>query len=334
MKRWFRVRRWCAACLLVLLAWAAAGCGGGAGAVGGVGAVAVAVSIRTVPSGSEQLDKVVLVLTNGGTTVSAEAPIVGKSATAHLSGLAAGDWQIEATAFDTGGYAVYSGTGKARVNRDSSTSVSLSLKPINGSVRLEVNAQDLPGAGQATTVDILVYYAGSTSSYRSYTGLPMSSLPAVVEDTGYAPRSYDMKIVLKTDGGSVVYESEYVQFGVRPGKLTTVQWSPAFGALSILLDLEAMPEPPQNVTVSIEGTQAQVSWDAGAEWVASYRVYWRYSEFDRYSSSRCENVIAPATSASFGLSTSNKGSTVRFVVVARDAAGQESLRSAEACANY
>lgn len=328
------MKRWCLACLLALMACIGSGCAPGAGAADGVGSVAVAASVRTVPSGSDELDKVVMVLTNGATTVSAEAPVVGKSATAQLTGLAAGSWNIQATAFDTGGYAAYSGSGKVVVKRDASTSAALTLKPLDGSVRLEVDPRGLPGAEQATTVDILVYYAGSTSAYRSYTGLPIGSAPVVADDTGYIPRSYDMKIVLKTAEGTVVYESSYESFGVRPGRLTTVQWSPAFGNLEITLDIQAMPLPPQNVAVYIEGTQAHVSWSAGAEWVASYRVYWRYSEFDRYSSSRCESIEAPATSAVFGLSTSGKGSTVRFVVVARDAAGQESLRSIEVSADY
>ncbi len=328
------VKRWCLVCVLALVACIGAGCSPGGGTADGVGDVSLQANVRTVPSAPEQLDKVVVVLTSGATTVSAEAPVVGTSATAQLAGLAAGSWNIQATAFDTEGYATYTGTGKVVVKRDASTSTELVLKPLDGSVRLEVDARELPGAEQAATVDIMVYYAGGTSAYRSYTGLPLDSSPLVAEDTGYIPRSYDMKIVLKASDGTAVYESAYESFGVRPGRLTTVQWSPAFGDLQIYLDLRAMPPPPQNVMVSIEGTQAHVSWDPGAEWVTSYRVYWRYSEFDRYSSSRCDTVEAPAASAVVGLSAANKGSTVRFVVVARDAAGQESLRSAEACADY
>lgn len=320
--------------LLAAAACVVAGCLPGSGAAEGVGSLVVAASIRTVPSASEPLEKVLLMLTNGGYSVVEEVPIEGKSATATLSGLAVGTWQIEATALDIAGDAVYAGTAKANVKRDASTPVALTLKPLDGSLRLEISILGVPGEEDAAFVDVLVYYAGSTSPYRSYRDLPVEAGFVAVDDTGLVPRSYDMRVVVTATEGTVLYESEYVSFGIRPGKLTTVEWTPAFGSLEVHLDIAAMPLPPQNVAVSIEGTKATVSWDPGEEWVASYRVYWRYSEFDRYSSSRCNTVEAPETSVVVGLSAAQKGSTVRFVVVARDASGQESLRSEEVACAY
>ena len=206
--------------LVMLLAAAAcvvAGCLPGSGAAEGVGSLVVAASIRTVPSASEPLEKVLLMLTNGGYSVVEEVPIEGKSATATLSGLAVGTWQIEATALDIAGDAVYAGTAKANVKRDASTPVALTLKPLDGSLRLEVSILGVPGEEDAAFVDVLVYYAGSTSPYRSYRDLPVEAGFVAVDDTGLVPRSYDMRVVVTATDGTVLYESEYVSFGIRPG---------------------------------------------------------------------------------------------------------------------
>ena len=199
------MKRWCLVCVLALVACIGAGCSPGGGTADGVGDVSLQANVRTVPSAPEQLDKVVVVLTSGATTVSAEAPVVGTSATPQLTD-SRPDRGTSRQGLLHRGYATYTGTGNVVVKRDASTSTELVLKPLDGSVRLEVDACELPGAEQAATVDIMVYYAGGTSAYRSYTGLPLDSSPLVAEDTGYIPRSYDMKIVLKASDGTAVYE--------------------------------------------------------------------------------------------------------------------------------
>lgn len=319
-------------CIIAVVAvcFGAAGCLPNTGVAQGKGAIVLAASIRKAPTASDALARIVLTLSNGGYTVTEEVPISGNAATATIEGLAAGLWLVEATACDSQGGAVYSGKAKAQVRRDSVTPVAVTLRALEGNIALQVSTDGLPGGVEAQKLDIHVYYAGGSAAYRVYSDLPVLAQCVTVEDSGYIPRSYDMRIVMKDSDGAVLYESEYVSFGIRPGKTTQIQWSPAFGTLQVYLDIAEMPSPPQSVEATVEGTQATVSWQPCGDGIVAYRVFWRYSEFDRYSSSRSQNIEAPSTTAVIGLSSQQKGSTVRFVVVARDALGQESLRSEEA----
>ena len=322
-------------CLAVTLAIAGAGCALRPPAAVGSGSMVVAAAIKSIPSAPSMPELIVLTLSMGGFSLRQEMPVDGGSAHGAVQSLAAGNWLVDAVAVDGEGDAIYAGRAKAQVKRDSVTPVSITLRAVEGRVRIQVSAAGIASSVPVHSADISVYYAGSSSAYRSYKDLREEGGHFVVEDTGYPPRSYDFRVVLKAEDGSVLYESEYAGFGVCPGKFTSVNWSPGLGDIQVDVEFLMAPGAPVDVSVGVDGTQAAVSWAAPPDGlVASYRVYWRYSLFDRYTTSRSQQVEAPATSALVSLSSQQKGSTVHFVVVARDSSGQESLRSSEVAVEY
>ncbi|MGI6131200.1 MAG: hypothetical protein ACOYES_04955 [Bacillota bacterium] len=321
-------------CLAVTLAIAGAGCALKPPAALGSGSMVVAAAIKSVPSASSVPELIVLTLSMGGFSLRHEMPVDGGAAHGAVQSLAAGNWLIDAVAMDGEGDAIYAGRAKAQVKRDGVTPVSITLRAVEGRVRIQVSA-----AGIADTpvhsADISVYYASGSSAYRYYKDIREQDGYFTVEDNGYPPRSYDFRVVLKAADGSVLYESEYAGFGVCPGKFTSVNWSPGLGDIQVDVEFLMAPGAPGNVCAGVDGTQAAVSWTAPPDGLAaSYRVYWRYSLFDRYTTSRSQQVEAPATSALVSLSSQQRGSTVHFVVVARDSSGQESLRSSEIAVEY
>jgi len=322
-------------CLAVTLAVMGAGCALKPPVAVGSGSMVVAAAIKSVPSASSVPDLIVLTLSMGGFTLKHEIPVDGGSAHGAVQSLAAGTWLIDAVAVDGDGDAIYAGRAKAQVKRDSVTPVSITLRAVEGRVRIQVSAAGIAGTVPVHAADIFVYYASSSSAYRSYKDLREQDGYFTVDDTGYPPRSYDFRVVLKAEDGSVLYESEYAGFGVCPGKFTSINWSPGLGDIQVDLEFLMAPGAPGDVGVSVDGTQAAVSWAAPPDGpAASYRVYWRYSLSDRYTTSRSQQVEAPATSALVSLSSQQRGSTVHFVVVARDSSGQESLRSSEVAVEY
>lgn len=322
-------------CLAIALAIAGAGCALRPSAASGSGSVVLAAAIKSVPSASCAPELVVLTLSMGGLSLRHEMSVEGSSAHGTIQSLAAGKWLIDAVAVDGEGDAVYAGRAKAEVRRDGVTPVSVTLRAVEGRIRIQVSAAGVPETMPVHSADFFVYYAGGSSAYRSYKDVREQDGLFVVEDSGYPPRSYDLRVVLKAADGSVLYESEYVGFGVCPGKSTSVDWSPGLGHLQVDVGLILIPSAPADVSVSIDGTQAAVSWTASADNpAASYRVYWRYSRFDRYTTSRSQQIEAPAAGAVVSLSSQQRGSTVYFAVVARDSSGQESLRSSEVSAEY
>jgi hypothetical protein len=322
-------------CLAVTLAIAGAGCGLKPPAAAGSGSMVVAAAIKSVPSASSVPELIVLTLSMGGFSLKHEMPVDGGAAHSAIQSLAAGNWLIDAVAVDREGDAIYAGHAKAQVKRDSVTPVSITLRAVEGRVRIQVSAAGIANTMTVHAADIFVYYASGSSAYRSYKDIRERDGCFTVEDTGYPPRSYDFRVVLKAEDGSVLYESEYASFGVCPGKFTGVTWSPGLGDIQIDVEFLMAPGAPDDVCVSVDGSQAAVSWTAPPDGLAaSYRVYWRYSLFDRYTTSRSQQVEAPATSALVSLSSQQRGSTVHFVVVARDSSGQESLRSSEVAVEY
>lgn len=322
-------------CVAIALAIAGAGCALKPSVASGSGSLVLAAAIKTVPSASGAPQLVVLTLSMGGLSQRHELPVEGGSAHGAIGSLAAGKWAIDAVAVDGEGDAVYAGHAKAEVRRDAVTPVSLTLRAVEGCVRIQVSVAGIGDATPVHSADIFVYYAGGSSAYRSYKNVREQDGLLVVEDSGYPPRSYDLRVVLKAEDGSVLYESEYVGFGVCPGKSTAVDWTPGLGQMLVDIGLMLVPSAPSDVLVSMDGAEAAVSWTAPADdLAASYRIYWRYSRFDRYTTSRSKLVDAPATSAVISLSSQQRGSKVCFVVVARDSSGQESLRSPEVEADY
>ncbi len=322
-------------CLAVTLAIMGAGCALKPPAAVGSGSVVVAAAIKSVPSASSAPELIVLTLSMGGFTLKHEMPVEGGAGHGTIESLAAGNWLIDAVAVDGDGDAIYAGRAKAQVKRDSVIPVSITLRAVEGRLRIQVSAAGIASTVPVHSADIFIYYASSSSAYRSYKDLREQDGYFIVEDTGYPPRSYDFRVVLKADDGSVLYESEYASFGVCPGKFTGINWSPGLGDIQVNADFLMAPGAPEDVGVSLDGTQAAVSWTAPPDGLAaSYRVYWRYSLFDRYTTSRSQQVDAPATSALVSLSSQQRGSTVHFVVVARDSSGQESLRSSEVAVEY
>ena len=320
--------------LAVTLAIVGAGCALKPPAAIGSGSMVVAAAIKSVPSASSIPELIMLTLSMGGFSLKHEMPVDGGAGHGTIQSLAVGNWLIDAVAVDGEGDAIYAGRAKAQVKRDGVTPVSITLRAVEGRVRIQVSA-----AGIADTpvhsADISVYYASGSSAYRYYKDIREQDGYFIVEDNGYPPRSYDFRVVLKAADGSVLYESEYAGFGVCPGKFTSVNWSPGLGDIQVDVEFLMAPVAPENVCVSVDGTQATASWTAPPDGLAaSYRVYWRYSLFDRYTTSRSQQVEAPAASALVSLSSQQRGSTVHFVVVARDSSGQESLRSSEVAVEY
>lgn len=322
-------------CLAFTLAIAGAGCALNPPAAAGSGSMVVAAAIKSVPSAPSSPELVVLTLSMGGFIVRHEMPVEGGSAHGSVQSLSAGNWLIDAVALDGEGDAIYAGRAKAQVKRDSVTPVSITLRAVEGRVRIQVSAAGISDANPVHSADISIYYASSSSVYRAYKDVGEQDGYFIVEDDGFPPRSYDFRVVLKAADGSVLYESEYAGFGVCPGKLTSVDWSPGLGGIQVDVGFSVAPGAPENVCVAVDGAHADVSWTAPPDGlVASYRVYWRYSQFDRYTSSRSQQIEAPATCADVSLSSQQRGSTVYFVVVARDSSGQESLRSSEVAVEY
>jgi len=322
-------------CLAVTLAITGAGCALKPPAAVGSGSVVVAAAIKSVPSAPSVPELIVLTLSMGGFSLKHEIPVDGGAGHGSVQSLAAGNWLIDAVAVDGEGDAIYAGRAKAQVKRDSVTPVSITLRAVEGRVRIQVSAAGIANTVPVHSADIFVYYAGGSSAYRSYKDLREQNGYFAVEDAGYPPRSYDFRAVLKAEDGSVLYESEYASFGVCPGKLTGVTWNPGLGDIQVDVEFLMAPGVPGNVCVSVDGTQAAVSWTAPPDGLAaSYRVYWRYSLYDRYTTSRSQQVESPATSALVSLSSQQRGSTVHLVVVARDSSGQESLRSSEVAVEY
>ncbi|MEA4883790.1 MAG: hypothetical protein VB144_09085 [Clostridia bacterium] len=319
----------------VLIAAVGTGCGRDRILPGGSGSVAMAANIKRTPAAAGDPKSIVVDLTMAGFNVRREFPLNGDSAAGTVESLTAGIWQVNVAAIDDEGDAIYAAKTKADVKRDTVASVQVTLKAVDGRVRIEASPQGLPQAESALAADISVYYSGGSSAYRSYKDIAKQGSVFVVEDTGYVPRSYDMRIVFKGQDGTSLYETEYVGFGVCPGKTTTVSWLPGLGSIGIQIGLMTVPRAPEGVAVAMNGQKAMVSWrPEPGDGVASYRVYWRYSQFDRYMTSRSEPVEAPALQVEVSLSASQKGSMVYFVVVAKDSLGQESLRSEEISVAY
>lgn len=330
-----RQRRFALGVVMILMAAGMSGCLKSQRAEAGIGAMSVHASIKSVPSTACPPRVIALRLTMGGFEIREEVPIVNHSASSLIQSLAAGVWNIDAAAVDGEGDTIYEGKAKAEVRRDTVVPLKMTLNPVPGRVRFEASAEGLPDFESIDAAEFWVYHAGGTSAYRSYKDVQRSGGLFTVEDTGYVPRSYDMRVVFLREDGSALYESDYIGIGVCPGKRTTVSWTPGFGSLEVEIGFQPYPISPKDVAVSIEDTSATVSWTPVEEsMVDHYRVYWRYSTQERYITSRSVVVEAPASSAAVSLSSRQRGSEVRFVVVARDAQGQESLRSDEAVAEY
>jgi hypothetical protein len=297
-----------------------------------MGAITIAADLGEPRSLGGLPTRVVATLTLGTLMVRRELAISGNTAFGTIDSLLAGTWRLDIAALDAQGDQVYYGKTNVEVRRDQTTSVSVTLRAESGSVRIEACPAGIPGEELICFADISIHHASGTSPYRVYPDIPKAGGRFSVEDTGYVPRSYDMQVAFKTSDGTVVYTSEYVGFGVVPGKTTDIFYSPGIGDLQVSVDVDFIPPAPRGVCVAIDGTRATVTWSRSVPAdgdLASYRVYWRYSVFDRYSASRSESVDATETSVSVGLSSQQRGSMVYFVVVARDSAGQDSLRSEE-----
>jgi len=301
----------------------------------GTGSMSVRASISSIPSAACPPEVIIIRLTLGGLEVVEELAIVDDSASGLIQSLAAGMWNVDAAAVDGEGDVIYEGKAKVEVARDAVARLPITLNPVPGRIRFVALADGLPEAGSISSAEFWVYHAGGTSAYRSYREVPGSGGRFVVEDSGYVPRSYDLRLVFLREDGSALYESDYIGLGVCPGKKTTVNWAPGFGDLSVEVGFRPCPSAPTDVAVSIDDTHATVSWSpVEGDTIDHHRVYWRYSTQDRYLTSRSSAVEAPASSAVVSLSSRQRGSQVRFVVVARDIFGQESLRSDEVSAEY
>lgn len=321
--------------LIVAITAGICGCLGHRQVEAGIGSMSVKAWISSVPSAASPPEVIIVRLTLGGFEVIEELPIADDSASGMIQSLAAGTWNVDVAAVDGEGDVIYEGKAKVEVTRDAVVPLSVTLKPVPGRIRFQASADGLPESDSVSSAEFWVYHAGGTSAYRSYREVPGSGGRFVVEDAGYVPRSYDLRVIFLRDDGSALYESDYIGLGVCPGKMTTVDWVPGFGDVSIEIGFQPRPGAPRDVAVSIEDTQATVSWSSvEGDAIDHHRVYWRYSTQDRYLTSRSSAVEDPASSAVVSLSSRQRGSKVRFVVVARDIHGQESLRSDEVSAEY
>jgi hypothetical protein len=327
--------RFAAGILIVIITAGMCGCLKNRQVEAGIGSMSVHASISAVPSAASPPEVIIVRLTLGGFEVIEELPITDNSASGLIPSLAAGIWNVDVAAVDGEGDVIYEGKDKVEVTRDSVVPLAITLNPVPGRIRFEASADGLPEADSISAAEFWVYHAGGTSAYRSYREVPGFGGRFVVEDAGYVPRSYDLRVIFLREDGSALYESDYIGLGVCPGKMTAVDWVPGFGDLSIEIGFRPCPSAPRDVVVSIEDTSATVSWSPiEGDAIDHHRIYWRYSTQDRYLTSRSSAVEAPASSAVVSLSSRQRGSQVRFVVVARDVYGQESLRSDEVSAEY
>jgi len=162
-----------------------------------------------------------------------------------------------------------------------------------------------------------------------YATLTLTDEGAFTGTKELAPGTYDYSISFYGNGflvGDLIYEAPWLPVTIKPGRTTTVTWSPETGTGQISSRLDASPPIPANLILTAVSAGVQATWDAvTAEDLAGYRVYLRISRFDKF------DLVAELDSAQTTYlhedAKLKPGQLVEAAVTAFDLANNESERS-------
>ncbi len=191
-----------------------------------------------------------------------------------------GTWDISMALLDEQGVAHYQDTiTNITIFPDIPRTLEFQLRPADGMVNVSIDLTDYP---QTTEVlRVRVHFNNDVKELsRDDATEPLQgsfSLP---------PGSYNFKVELFTSSfhaGNRIDAGIWKIVDVYPLSELTLIWTPYMEQLSINADIHVIPNPPQNLAVTVNGTQVELVWDPSPTAnLMSYNVYWQPNPFSPF----------------------------------------------------
>lgn len=247
----------------------------GAGGAGSTGHLQITTSFAPL---SDAAPPPVVTLSRQGITRRVSMQRTDAGYVAEVTGLPAGDWNLELVVYDEAGDLTHSAETTVRVRGGEFTFVELEVRPLDALFELAVDLEGFPERDRVGRVRI-TFGGGSTWSLapagdRPYTFYGERKLPA---------GDYEFSVGLYGESfyaSDRIYESPWESVRLKAGKRQQVHWQPALGGASVRADIERLPATPAGVRCEVRAGDVWILWQVEPGRPGeTMDIYWRSDEF-------------------------------------------------------
>lgn len=286
-------------------------------------------------------------------TLQRQVAFHGDSASVSFAHIGTGRWSIAAELLDDDGVSMYAGTGEAYVEDRSTVTAELLLKPLPGTLTVEIDLGDdcihvladsdcLADAATAGRLELFPS-PSDTKPSENFDWTPGDTM-GTVSVSSIPARQYEFQVVFFKGSrlaSNVVYRGHWIPVAVHPGHTTTVHWKPQTGALDVRVHVNLPPERPTDLTATWTEDGLQLDWSAPmAPDVTHYNI-WRRTD-PKSGIEKVHEAAGPMTTRWLDQDAPHvpcgnaSDDQLYYVVTAVNESGLESLRSNEVvvCANF
>ena len=240
-----------------------------------------------------------------------------------------GRWEVAGELIDAEGDAIYAGSTRLYVAAGQTATVNLRLVARPATLRVKI---DLTGYDRANLVTAAGVYLSGSHSTTLRSSRPGQE-PVWQFDRERTAGTYDVRLLLYQEDGTVEFSNEYQGVVLLPGKVTALSWRPDAGGAIIIGEVDWAPAAPTGVTCRAlpQEERLEVTWVAPAEDdLAGFRVYVRPPEGTLRLRAEAGAGATLALVEEPDLPWESGGSAY-VGVTAVDLAGQESMHAPAEC---
>lgn len=308
--------------ILVLAVLAAGGCKSLVPASAlDTGSVAFVVHLQDGPKAAAvNIDHLTATLTRNQQTRTLDFAIDGATATATVSNLFVGDWDLHVEALTSDGRAAFAADGSIRVLPAQTTSANLTLTPVSPTLNVHIDLSLIPNGDLVDQARL--YVDDHYQSFDRPSGATTIDVAKEVE-----PGTHDYQIILYAGGtaaDNIVYEGAYQTITLAPGDVAHVDYEPLTGQFALDGTIDDQPPAPTGVTAAYATGTATIAWDpVTAVDLAGYAILERsdsLAEFEQLDQT-------DQTTYTYTLPASAAGEHIEYAVVSLDQSGYLSPRS-------